>query len=110
VNGKQHYDVHTIEPDGSGDRLLVHGGFEPSWSPDGERLAYARGSDLCVVRADGTHRRCETLTDVVADPTWSPDGRWIAYYGYGGNTGVSKIRADFSGRVGVLESAVAPDW
>ena len=49
ANGKIAYDggsaspptIRVVNPDGTGDRFLVVG-VQPSWSPDGLRLAYAK--------------------------------------------------------------------
>lgn len=57
---------------------------EPSWSPDGRRLAFASkrsGSfDIYVMDADGegTRRLTSTKKDD-SHPSWSPDGRQIAF-------------------------------
>jgi Tol biopolymer transport system component len=57
---------------------------DPSWSPDGERLAFERirGSTehhaIFTIRQDGTGLRRLTPWDLdAASPDWSPDGRWI---------------------------------
>ena len=69
-------------------------GFNPAWSPDGQKLAYstqgiaerpgnrtAAGAEIWVLTlATGETRR---LTDKDAmQPAWSPDGSRIAYWGY----------------------------
>jgi imidazolonepropionase-like amidohydrolase len=60
------------------------GEFEPTWSPDGQWLAYTTWSDtagghLYKVRADGRTRpqRLTRATAYYAEPAWSPDGRRI---------------------------------
>ena len=78
---------------------------EPSWAPDGQRLAFARrtrtdtitcnpvpnctpeattdtSNDVFSVNADGTDVRQLTATPAVdeVDPSYSPDGSMIAYY------------------------------
>jgi Tol biopolymer transport system component len=62
--------------------------FSPSWSPDGQRIAYRVNprrsdvGDIWVMRADGTRKRNLTRTPRVAEwsPAFSPDGTRIAYY------------------------------
>lgn len=57
---------------------------QPTWSPDGTRLAWASlkdgDMDIYVANADGTGRANFTgTTGNEYSPTWSPDGDWIAY-------------------------------
>ena len=59
--------------------------FEPAWSPDGSRIAYAsnrRGTlDLYQKNADGTGAEELLLTSPQSKhvETWSPDGRFLVY-------------------------------
>ncbi len=81
--------VYLIDAKGGGERRVAPCG--PSyikcwrralaWSPDGARLAIARGGSLYVL--DLKTRRTRRLTARVAgaalDPDWSPDGSRIAF-------------------------------
>jgi Tol biopolymer transport system component len=83
-------DVYVVDADGSNlvrvttDRAAD---FDPSWSPDGNQIAYRhqRGddstTDIYVIGADGTGAHDVSGGDDSADwgPAWSPGGDWIAW-------------------------------
>jgi TolB protein len=73
------------------------GAYDPAWSPDGARIAYAARSrgrhDLWVMGADGTDARQITENGASRCPCWSPDGQHLAYV---------------SGQAGRFELWVAP--
>jgi WD40 repeat protein len=76
--------ISTIEPDSTGEALLIQDAFEPAWSADGSKLAYVRsaseGYDVYTANADGSSER--RLTDnghVDGEPAWSPDGSSIVW-------------------------------
>ena len=80
-------ELFATRPGQSPRRLTYRGaGGSISWSPDGRWLAFERrtrtdkpyGSDVFVIRADGTHLRRVTHRTGFA-PAWSPDGRRIAF-------------------------------
>jgi Tol biopolymer transport system component len=80
-----------VRPNGSGLRRLIvppdQGSYDPEWSPDGRRLAFAAPADplagphIFTVRANGRGLRQLTDEDGAYDstPAWSPDGRYIAF-------------------------------
>ena len=96
--------VHLVEPDsGALHRLTSEDGraAHPSWSPDGQWLAYAGGTQsddaspsnthLWIVAANGAGPRCLTADQdrsvglrpsgylTASPPAWSPDGSSIVY-------------------------------
>jgi TolB protein len=78
-------DLYAMSADGSGTKRLTstkEDDAQPTFSPDGDRIAFTRGtpSRLFVMNADGSGAR--RVTDEQAEegePAWSPDGRSIAY-------------------------------
>ena len=74
-------DVWTARADGRGRRNVTHDGSaaSPAWSPDGGRLAFARGNGVFVVRRDGSGKRRIARRADPTVPAWSPDGRRIAF-------------------------------
>ncbi len=121
-----HDDVWTIDADGTDLTRLTHSpGFEfdPSWSPDGTRIAFrserSGESEIWVMHADGSgqHRLARGLS-----PAWSPDGSRIAYASPGDQpcppgrgprcSGLSIMNADGSGqhRVPNTDGGEYPSW
>jgi len=117
--------INVVNEDGSGDNTLlasepdsdIYYG-EPSWSPDGQRLALSSNRDgnweIYVSERDGSLIR---LTDDPAQdghPSWSGDGNWIVFASNrGGNLDIYIMRADGSEVRKVAENPAldrAPVW
>jgi hypothetical protein len=65
----------------------ITAGFAPAWSPNGTRLAYECGQDICAINADATGLARLTLDGAGNHhPTWSPDGSKIAFAATHGST------------------------
>lgn len=71
----------AVVPADGGEVTRLHEGKEPSWSPDGTRIAFGCDRGICTMNADGSDVR--QLTDPMEpafdeDPDWGPNGS-IAY-------------------------------
>jgi Tol biopolymer transport system component/polyisoprenoid-binding protein YceI len=99
----------------------------PTWSPDGTRLALARGdgesSSIWVMNANGKKARALTEDDLIEEetftpdeyPTWSPDGERIAYTSFlpDGNDDIFVMNANGSSPTRLTsgpEYDSDPDW
>jgi TolB protein len=84
--------VAVVSPDASGAPIPLRNPRNDdvtalSWSPDGQRIAYADYGPpgvlegrIWVMNANGTHpRRIAVLDESPSALAWSPDGRWLAY-------------------------------
>lgn len=87
-----HLDIWVMNANGSSPVNLTpladstgsgEAGIEPSWSPDGERIAYTYQGDVWVMSDDGGSKTNLThdasLPAAGQMPAWSPDGERIAY-------------------------------
>jgi Tol biopolymer transport system component len=86
VDGRIAYEdggtIYSVNPDGSGRAALARGS-EPTWSPDGSRIAFQRddssgAAQVWTMDANGGDQREVTEG---SEPAWSPDGERLAYVG-----------------------------
>lgn len=99
-------EIYTSNADGTDLRRLTNNAnadFDPAWSADGKRIAFARStqpvldnhllvsSDIYVMDADGSNVVQITAGGINSYPTWSPDGRRIAYQSTSNNTRIVVI-------------------
>ena len=93
--------IHTIRPDGGGDRTLGVG-VQPAWSANGRKIAFVRSvsgqSDIFVMNADGTKLRRVTATPRQGEalPYFAPGGRRLVFARVpsGGPSVIGSIRLD----------------
>lgn len=76
-----------MKPDGKSPRRLTKSDdIDPTWSPDGSKIAFASARNgarqLFVMDSDGSSiRQITHLDNMGGRSTWSPDGTKIAFYG-----------------------------
>ncbi len=108
--------IWTMKPDGT-EKTNLALGIHPNWSPDGTKLAVARGG-IWVMNADGSGQTQLTSASD-REPAWSPDGTQIAFrrLDFAAETeGIWKVAADGSNATpvvtepGIFASIGDPDW
>jgi DNA-binding winged-HTH domains len=83
-------------------------GRDATWSPNGQRIAYAKGHELYVCKADGTEaQKLVTAPGQVRWPRWSPRGSELRFTvgNPGGWTSIEEVSAG-----GGRSHALLPGW
>jgi Tol biopolymer transport system component len=88
-NRDGNFEIYTMSEDGSDETRLTEedaNDFDPSWSPDGDKIAFvsfrdgSNNMEIYVMNADGTDQTRLTENDALdREPSWSPDGEKIAF-------------------------------
>ena len=106
--------LFTVRPSGTGLRQITHvagDALNADWSPNGRRIVFQlsseTGSNIVVIRADGSHQRVLPQPAGTFDeqPSYSPDGRWIYFHRFTQATNdaaIWRMRADGSHQKRVL--------
>jgi len=76
--------ISSVRADGGDRRVLIWGGNQPDYSPDGSKLAYTydpgAGPDgIYIADADGRNPRSLDATSAALWPRWAPDGTRVAF-------------------------------
>jgi Tol biopolymer transport system component len=128
-------DVYVMNADGTGQTAITPSGptfdADPSWSPDGRRIAIYSNRHFCcggaaweiyTMNSDGTDARritfsgLSTLPFLIAiEPSWSPDGSRIAftYLLAGSDNDIFTVAPDGSGLARLEDGGMIsyePDW
>jgi TolB protein len=89
------------------------GANSPSWSPDGQWIAFSDGGEIYKMKLNGDSLTQHTVNGRNFFPAWSPDGMWIAYdrsiADETGPAGVWIMRNDGSQKE-VIAKGRFPDW
>ena len=78
-------------PSGTPHRVGELLGHDGTWSPDGQRILFANGTDLNLARTDGTESKKLLSLSGALWPRWSPDGSRLRISIFDPKTGSSSL-------------------
>lgn len=113
--------MYAVDADGGTPRIFREGGVNPTFSPDGTKIAYfvyeeLTGNTLRVMNADGTGdhvlldgQAVSCFRPITLRPAWSPDGTKIAF-SCSREAGIQVFGADGSDLTTVTPTGSDPYW
>jgi Tol biopolymer transport system component len=115
------WKIYVMNADGTDTRRLtsrIEIDGEPSWSPDGSKIAFTgwvgKYPQIFVMNADGSERTQLTFErGWHGEPAWSPDGRQLVYTGFNDSVEIYTMYADGSRRTrltSTLANEDHPTW
>ncbi len=103
-------DLYTVGADGSGLALRASKYREPSWAPDGHRLAVSASNGIYALDVDQDDAPALIAPEGYS-PAWSPDGSKIAFTAVGE---IKVVNADGSGMTSLVRGGgyfpTSPSW
>jgi Tol biopolymer transport system component len=103
--------IWILDPTTGGAHQVLPYGLYPDWSPDGERLAFARDAQIYAVPAVGGEPTQLTFEERNFYPDWSPDGSQIAWMQtVGSQAGVWTMASGGGDRRFLVPGGNPPDW
>lgn len=118
--------IYAIRPDGTGLRQVHSRGYDPAWSPDGNKIFFLAGVpgrpgiEIWAVNPDGTNVvQLTRFGGTVVHPDHSlrvsPDGTQLAFYGVGPEvtefgTEIYVVNVDGSGLKNISHAKGQDEW
>jgi hypothetical protein len=103
----EHYELHTVNADGTGEAVLAQQARNARWSPDGTKIGYefyidgGGDNDIHWITPDGSSTFHVTQTGFEHFGDWSPYGDWMTSPSNEFDATAYKIHPDGTGKTQV---------
>ena len=104
--------IYVIDVDTAGLCKLTSTGTSPTWSPDGNKIAFENAFAIYVINSDGSGQKeltnaVPTAVPELSPPVWAPDSERIAF---AKKTDLYMRNADGSGLRRLANTLSSPTW